>query len=267
MGGPGDNPLASVPRDWIPLAEAEACLNQSFDVSATSIIRDLVTAIRAGRVEHRVAGINIEHLRQDRYSGRVIDPPGLDWYYGRVRVIDWDAAKMDWVSGTVEGMWGAGPQRQRLTVELYWPMVEAWAAVPLLHLRETHTAEERASNTTGTEARGPDVSQGCPAAFAVGGATPYRSKAERTAAQWWRKSEAIAHIQAVDGCSKAEAERQFKNYIQDHPAILRREWPRQKRSGLAWSEGILMSPVATVMAEEPPLVPRHSEFDSLDVSG
>jgi hypothetical protein len=147
------NPLASVAPDWIPLADAEAELTRRFKISAKGIISDLVTAIRAAQIPHRVAGLHFDDLRQEKYSGRYSDPPGLDWDGTHVRVANWDDAKMDWRSGTVEGTWGRDERRKRLRIELYWPKVEAWAEMPLTRLREMQNATERLGIATDDETR------------------------------------------------------------------------------------------------------------------
>jgi hypothetical protein len=162
--GADDNPLASVPPDWVPLPDVEKLLTRRFRVPVQGITVDLISEVRAGGVAHRIAGISFADLHQG-YAGSVVDPPGFG--IGRrhhVCVLDWDAADIDWPSGTVGGRVSTRGKRERLQVQLYWLEVERWAAGRL-------RPPPAKSNTSEAEGRGPDVSTR-PATAGSGGRTP-----------------------------------------------------------------------------------------------
>lgn len=158
------DPWADVPPDWISLREAAAWIERRFGVPAAEIIPELHAAVRDYEVAHRVAGLD---ARAPYW------PPGLDsgarWSSfpssAKVVVRDWEAAEVDWRTGTVGGDQPAGAQRSRQSIEVYWPRIERWilgTAASLRSVARAATVQEQmakgdaqpGANPRGSTARG-----------------------------------------------------------------------------------------------------------------
>lgn len=120
--------FADIPPDWIGLTDVLPTLRRCFGINFAEWVRDLTSEIRKGQMQHRVAGLSSDDLYArawDTYT-RI---PGLTYNSEKraVTVDDWEAAKVDWESGTVGGVRLQGGGRQRHRIELWWFDLERWA--------------------------------------------------------------------------------------------------------------------------------------------
>lgn len=147
-----NDPFTQVAPDWINLIEVETWLTKRFSVPARSIIADLITAVRTGGIPHRVAGLKPVHLRIGPPGSPMIPPGIAPNNLNFCHVIDWEAARVDWASGTVAGRWLDQDIRARLKIEVPWRRVEAWGDLPLRILRnKIEQNKQKLDRNTSTE--------------------------------------------------------------------------------------------------------------------
>lgn len=124
-------PFAGIPPDWVGFTDIMSAVERLFGVDLRKWARHLVSAVKAGQVQHRVAGL----CRQDLYlhaTDRIWGAPairglGYDGEERNVFVENWDEAEVDWPNGTVGGVRQQDGTRSRHRIEVWWPEVEQWA--------------------------------------------------------------------------------------------------------------------------------------------
>lgn len=121
------------PPEWVPLREVTDWVRRIHEVEPDKpLVRDLIAAVREGRLIHRVGGIP---------QGGVFRgyPKGLgtprSTSADRIVVLDWEAADPDWQSGTVAGWPSGDGQRGRLLIEIYWVKLDNWLVHDVARLR------------------------------------------------------------------------------------------------------------------------------------
>lgn len=130
------DPFPPVPPEWVRVAELPRWIERCYDLSGDHITTELILSVRSGELRHRIPGIkgNYSSLRTPSL------PPGLENQSTagthRTFVTDWDAADVDWSSGTVGG-WTHGGARERLPIEVSWQTVETFAALRLRRWKRT----------------------------------------------------------------------------------------------------------------------------------
>ena len=56
------DPFGDTPADWVPLSEVMPTLHQCFGVNFSKCSRHLTSAIRKGRLRHRVSGMRFNEF-------------------------------------------------------------------------------------------------------------------------------------------------------------------------------------------------------------
>ena len=149
--------LAGIPPDWIGLTEVVQWVQRRFGIDISELLPDLSTALRKSELRYRIAGLTIydlgswedSHTRggwDDSVITRTEDGeiyrrspsytaiPGLtnSLLTGDVIVCDWNAAGVDWPTGTVMVQKEGNPSSHR--IEIWWLDLEEWtkSKLPLL---------------------------------------------------------------------------------------------------------------------------------------